>query len=79
MQQDKKSGKNINMKKYQETLDRLKPHGFWDTRPVPKLSEDYGTEKPGPLEIKTLKDVKKDPYTLPEPFEWCSLDLFDDK
>ena len=31
MQQAKKEGKNIDMKQYEETLERLKPRAFWDT------------------------------------------------
>ena len=46
----------------------LKPRQFWDTQPVPKLSENFmaglGGTKSGALETKTLKDVRKEPYPL---------------
>ena len=66
-------------------MNRLKPRQFWDTQPVPKLSEQglvgnqFEEQKSGPLQIQNLQDVKKDPYKLPEGFKWAVLDLNDGK
>ena len=48
-------------------------HKFWDTQPVPKMGELVTDE--GPLEVKKLEDVKKEPYKLPEMFEWAEYDI----
>lgn len=76
------------MKKKINNLDN--PGLFWSTQPVPKL-EDYHpkSEKPedlalrsitaGPIdEKKTVEMVRKDPYPLPEPYEWVDVNLADD-
>ena len=52
MQQARQAGKEIDVKKYEAAVERLKPRQFWDTQPVPKLSEDYDSSKhAGPIEI----------------------------
>ncbi len=57
-----------------------KPRAFWDSQPVPKL-KDYLKEAhercQGPLEVKSLKDVRQEGYLLPGAFEWCDVDLED--
>ncbi|KAH9247035.1 hypothetical protein BASA81_015373 [Batrachochytrium salamandrivorans] len=51
-------------------------HKFWGTQPVPQTA---GQALPlGPIEVKTVADVKKDPYKLPEGFEWCLIDWEND-
>jgi len=59
------------------------PHAFWDTMPVPKLSAPDLEADPdgdvGPMEEKTLDQVRQEPYDLPSvDFEWCSMDVTDD-
>mmetsp|Transcript_43179 Transcript_43179/g.94140 ORF Transcript_43179/g.94140 Transcript_43179/m.94140 type:complete len:481 (+) Transcript_43179:86-1528(+) len=52
-----------------------RPHPFWDTQPVPSMGSEHTTDS-GPIdEIKTPKDVRDSPYTLPEQFEWCTCDI----
>ena len=59
-----------------------KPRIFWDTQPVPKFT-DYDTlenKVSGPLEEKqTVESVRKEGLPLPEQFEWCDVNLTDDK
>ncbi len=52
-------------------------HEFWDGQPVPKMKEEIKDD--GPIETKTVDEVRKTPYLLPDPFEWVDLDLSDDK
>ncbi|EFA76559.1 glycylpeptide N-tetradecanoyltransferase [Heterostelium album PN500] len=56
-------------------VDKNAAHAFWDTQPVPKI--DAQVEKSGPIEVKTLDDVRKEPLTLPALFEWVVLDVND--
>lgn len=52
---------------------------FWKTQPVPKFDEAF--DKPieeGPLEVKTVEDVPKEPQKLIDGFEWVTMDLTDD-
>lgn len=49
-------------------------HKFWGSQPVPQRSEEVDSLKPGPLEVKEVKDIRPDPYKLPPGFEWCDLD-----
>ena len=48
---------------------------FWSTQPVPQLNRDCKIDF-GPLNKETnLDNVKKEPYMLPEGFEWKEVDL----
>ena len=48
---------------------------FWGTQPVPQLNRDCET-KFGPINKETnVENVKKEPYNLPEGFEWKDVDL----
>eukprot|EP01112_Ceratiomyxa_fruticulosa_P014191 TRINITY_DN4045_c0_g1_i1.p1 TRINITY_DN4045_c0_g1~~TRINITY_DN4045_c0_g1_i1.p1 ORF type:complete len:442 (-),score=96.44 TRINITY_DN4045_c0_g1_i1:120-1445(-) len=59
--------------------DASKPHVFWDTQPVPKLSEEISHEVNEPIEPdKPIDEIKKDPYNLPPGFEWVETDLRDE-
>lgn len=54
---------------------------FWKTQPVPKFDEPV-PKKPieeGPLEVKTVDDVPKEPPKLIDGFEWVTMDLMDDE
>eukprot|EP00004_Rigifila_ramosa_P000662 TRINITY_DN10694_c0_g1_i1.p1 TRINITY_DN10694_c0_g1~~TRINITY_DN10694_c0_g1_i1.p1 ORF type:complete len:453 (-),score=118.22 TRINITY_DN10694_c0_g1_i1:46-1404(-) len=49
-------------------------HKFWDTQPMlQKRLPDVN----GPVEVVELKDVRKEPYVLPESFEWCEVKISD--
>jgi glycylpeptide N-tetradecanoyltransferase len=57
-----------------------RPHAFWDTQPVPSMgSENFQAADSGPIEaVKTVADVRDEPYALPDPFQWCSVDVSSD-
>ncbi|KAI8492077.1 glycylpeptide N-tetradecanoyltransferase [Branchiostoma belcheri] len=53
---------------------RDKKYEFWDTQPVPKIGEevrDYGAIEAD----KPQSEVRQDPYSLPQGFEWDTLDI----
>jgi glycylpeptide N-tetradecanoyltransferase len=43
------------------------------------LDIDEVVEENGPIEFKTVADIRKEPYTLPKDFEWYLVDLNDQK
>ena len=49
---------------------------FWDTQPVPKLTDD-ATIGSGVIQEADFNNTSRIPATLPAPFEWCTLDLKD--
>jgi len=53
-----------------------KEHKFWNTQPVVQLHQeptDYG-----PLEVKTVDEIRKEPYAMPAGFIWAPVDVSDD-
>ena len=75
--------KNLNnpweVKRIRKVIPLFDQHNFWNTQPVPKYYEpvaDGDFDKP--IEVKTLADVRKTPYDLPEGYSWCTLNLADD-
>lgn len=52
---------------------------FWDTQPVPQLGAviPKGTNEPIQPD-KTMDEIKKDPFSLPDGFKWDDLDLNDE-
>lgn len=61
-------------------LHKNTEHKFWDKMPMPSFKETAPQRvESGPLEIKTLADVRKEPLNLPKGFEWYEVDLTDDK
>jgi len=55
-----------------------RPHPFWDTQPVPSMGSEIPQDS-GPIdEIKNPDEVRDEPYTLPDPFEWCTCNIDDD-
>jgi glycylpeptide N-tetradecanoyltransferase len=53
---------------------------FWNTQPVPKMSEDVsGDDMQGFHKAiepdKAISEIRQDPYPLPEGFIWETLDL----
>lgn len=56
-----------------------RPHLFWDTQPVPSMGSENFTNS-GPIdEVKTVEDVRAEPYALPDQFEWATVDMFSDQ
>jgi glycylpeptide N-tetradecanoyltransferase len=54
-------------------------HTFWDTQPVPKKDgniDDGSNQAIDP--VKTIDEIKKEPYPLPASFEWTDTDIDDD-
>ncbi|XP_022649435.1 glycylpeptide N-tetradecanoyltransferase 2-like [Varroa jacobsoni] len=54
-----------------------KKYEFWSTQPVPKIDEDITTNEAIDNTI-TKEQIRKEPYSLPEQFIWCTVDLEDD-
>lgn len=53
-----------------------KRYAFWETQPVPKLDELITDN--GVIEEDLPRDqIRQDPYSLPDGFEWDTLDLDD--
>lgn len=50
---------------------------FWKTQPVPKFDEEVKEE--GPMQVKTVDEVAKEPSPLPDGFEWVTMDLTSDE
>jgi len=55
-----------------------RPHVFWDTQPVPAISSEYSHDNSPIDEVKTVDDVRAEPYPLPGQFEWCTCNIDDD-
>ncbi|TPX40811.1 hypothetical protein SeMB42_g05864 [Synchytrium endobioticum] len=56
----------------------MKSHKFWMTQPV--VAYDEKTEVDGPIEPDKADDqVRQEPYTLPKDFEWCTVNIDDEK
>ena len=55
----------------------IQKHDFWDGQPVQNPLEQ-GPAKDGPFEHKKVEDVQKEPYALPNGFEWYEVDINDD-
>eukprot|EP00920_Eleutheroschizon_duboscqi_P030663 GHVT01074118.1.p1 GENE.GHVT01074118.1~~GHVT01074118.1.p1 ORF type:complete len:510 (-),score=122.80 GHVT01074118.1:357-1886(-) len=54
-------------------------HPFWDTQPVPQISDVISAEDMGAIEPpRSLADVRAAPYKLPEGFAWDDLDVTDE-
>ncbi|MBW0470867.1 hypothetical protein O181_010582 [Austropuccinia psidii MF-1] len=51
-------------------------HKFWATQPVRRLDEDDSNFEEGEIEPSRPEDeIRKTPLTLPDGYEWCTLDL----
>lgn len=49
---------------------------FWTTQPVPKLSEEFDDNVNEPFVAENnVEDVRKEPYRLPEGYEWIDMDI----
>ena len=47
---------------------------FWETQPVPKLDENPKSNESIERE-KTVEEIRKDSYPLPQEFTWDTLDV----
>lgn len=57
---------------------QMKDHKFWKTQPVPDYDEQIIQE--GPIDKpKTPADIPDTPFPLIKDFEWCDVNLDDDK
>ncbi|KAI8453063.1 Myristoyl-CoA:protein N-myristoyltransferase, N-terminal domain-containing protein [Phakopsora pachyrhizi] len=53
-------------------------HKFWATQPVRRLDEDDENFEEGVIEPdKAQSEIRQSPLTLPDGYEWCTLDLAD--
>ena len=69
-----------NLKKTQELLKMGKynaiksEYKFWSTQPVPQLNRECKIDF-GPIIKDNVDNIQKEPYILPEGFEWKEIDL----
>ncbi|KAK8729301.1 hypothetical protein OTU49_008752, partial [Cherax quadricarinatus] len=60
-------------------LQNQREFQFWNTQPVPKISEDIGEDVNEAIEEeKPVSEIKQEPYNLPDGFRWETLDLTDE-
>ncbi|KAI9484034.1 MAG: acyl-CoA N-acyltransferase [Benjaminiella poitrasii] len=56
----------------------INDHQFWKTQPVPRHDEDI--IESGPIEPDIPYDeIRKEPIPLPKEFEWCEIDMQQEK
>lgn len=55
-------------------------HPFWDTQPVPQMAaREFEPVDTGPIDaVKSVEEVRPDPYPLPDAFEWCTCEVDND-
>ncbi|XP_026473271.1 glycylpeptide N-tetradecanoyltransferase [Ctenocephalides felis] len=53
---------------------QFKPYQFWSTQPVPKMDEKIIVNEPIEAE-KAVSDIRAESYSLPEGFQWDTLNL----
>ena len=66
----------------EDMIPLFEPHKFWDSQPVPKITDTValGDEMfDCAIETKTVDQVNADPYDLPAEYHWDNLDLMDDE
>lgn len=75
-EEQKRREKMIKYQLKQNMIDAKDSHKFWDTQPVPKLSEEIS--EAGPIDANVdVSSVRQEPYNMPGGFEWCVLDVTD--
>ncbi|GBM58624.1 Glycylpeptide N-tetradecanoyltransferase 1 [Araneus ventricosus] len=51
---------------------------FWDTQPVPKIGDEISPTANEPIEPdKPIDEIRKEPLSLPQGFQWDTLDIDD--
>lgn len=83
------AGQNISIKEIKLAMDVLnfqqkpaktteealhKSYKFWSTQPVPKLDEKIVVNEPIE-QPKAISEIRAEPYTLPDGFQWETLNL----
>lgn len=69
------SGQKVSLPINVPEEELLKLHRFWDSQPVPRVSDDVTAEN-GPIDnVKSIGEVRQEPYNLPAPYEWQVLDV----
>ena len=54
----------------------MEKHSFWKNQPIDSIKlNDLTKIINHPIEVKTIDDVKKEPYSLPDGYEWHTFDL----
>ncbi|KPJ16728.1 Glycylpeptide N-tetradecanoyltransferase [Papilio machaon] len=66
---------NLQQKPAKTTEEALhKSYKFWSTQPVPKMDEKIVSNEP--IEPpKAVEEIRSEPYTLPDGFQWDTLNL----
>ncbi|KAJ0182546.1 hypothetical protein K1T71_001915 [Dendrolimus kikuchii] len=66
---------NLHQKPAKTTEEALhKSYQFWSTQPVPKMDEKIVSNEP--IEPpKSVEEIRAEPYTLPDGFQWDTLNL----
>uniref|UniRef100_A0A5S6QMY2 Glycylpeptide N-tetradecanoyltransferase n=1 Tax=Trichuris muris TaxID=70415 RepID=A0A5S6QMY2_TRIMR len=57
---------------------RQKSFQFWDTQPVPKFDEVVDKSEPFQAD-KHTEEIRHEPYSLPDGFEWAVIDTDEDE
>ncbi|XP_004930199.1 glycylpeptide N-tetradecanoyltransferase 2 isoform X2 [Bombyx mandarina] len=66
---------NLQQKPAKTTEEALhKAYQFWSTQPVPKMDEKIIANEPIELP-KSPEEIRAEPYTLPDGFQWDTLNL----
>ena len=62
---------------YQKKANLFAKHDFWNSQPIVKWSGLTLSQegKGGEIEKIDVEKVRKNPYTLPEGFEWANIDI----
>lgn len=59
-------------------MNALKKFTFWGTQPVPTMEEKIEQTVNEPIEPeKPVSEIRKEPFDLPNGFEWNTLDIGD--
>lgn len=65
-----------NAPKNEDELRKKQDWKFWNTQPVKSFSENVPSGVNEPIEIdKKIEEIKQDPFTLPDGFQWDDIDL----
>lgn len=68
-----------------DQAEKPKVHQFWTTQPVPQTTETTTSKGDatiinGPIEPnRPVEQIRQQPYSLPDEFSWCEIDLSDDQ
>lgn len=66
---------NLHQKPAKTTEEALnKSYQFWSTQPVPKMDEKINCNEPIE-QPKASEEIRSEPYTLPDGFQWDTLNL----